>query len=36
MLFNSWELLILCILTIGMYHLPPMAANKVSALFLPR
>lgn len=29
MLFNSWELLVLCLITLGLYYLPPLSASKV-------
>jgi alginate O-acetyltransferase complex protein AlgI len=28
-LFNSWEFLILCVLTLGLYYLPPLTVSKV-------
>jgi alginate O-acetyltransferase complex protein AlgI len=29
MLFNSWEFLVLCLVTIGLYYLPPLTGSKV-------
>jgi alginate O-acetyltransferase complex protein AlgI len=29
MLFNSWEFLILCVLALGLYYLPPLSSSKV-------